>query len=94
MMSLISDRPNDVAPGLALSLLALSDIAMSTWIFASPDPKALTVSLATSVIWMVAAVVVYPTQEFVADAVWSVELTAVGALMTAALAVRAQRARR
>lgn len=92
MMSLVSDRPGDAAPGLALSLLAVSGIAMSTWMFVSPNSKALILSLATSVVWMGVAVAVYPTQDFVADAVWSTGLTAVGALVTGALAVRAGRA--
>ena len=92
MMSLVSDRPEDAAPGLALSLLAVSGIGMSIWMFASPSSTALTLSLATSVVWMGVAVAVFPTQDFLADAAWSVGLTALGALATAALAVRARRA--
>ena len=92
MLALVSDRPSDSAPGTVLSLLALSGIGLGTWMIVAPRREALVASLMASATWLVAAAVVYPTQEFVADGIWSAGAPAIAAIVTAVMALAVRRA--
>jgi hypothetical protein len=87
MLLAVSDLPGDRAPGTVLSLMTLGGLAVGGWVLTRPGAASRTASLAMSAAWLVGAVVVYPTQEFTADAVWAAGVPAVVALVTGALAL-------
>ena len=94
MLAGASDHSADRLPGLVLGALVLVGLAVGGWLVADPRSAALPVSLGTSLAWLVGAVVVYPTQEFTADALWASGLPAAVAVTTAAAAAWLRRQRR
>lgn len=91
----LSDHTADRVPGLVLAAMTLVGVAIGTWLAASPRVSALRVSLGASLVWLVGAAVVYPTQDFAADALWASGVPALVAVLTGALAwwVRQRRER-
>lgn len=87
MLVAVSDLPGDRVPGAVLSLMTLGGLAVGGWVLTRPGAGSRTGSLAMSAAWLVGAVVVYPTQEFTADAVWAAGVPAAVALATGALAL-------
>ena len=91
LLVLISDQSDDRTAGVLLWVLAAIGLALGAWILTSPHDRLRQASLAASALWLVGAVVVYPTQEFTADRLWVSGLPALGALVTAVVAWRAPR---
>ena len=94
MLAGASDHTADRMPGLVLGALVLVGLAVGGWLVADPRPAALPVSLGASLVWLAGAAVVYPTQEFTADAWWASGLPAAVALLTGVTAVWVHRAER
>lgn len=94
MLAGASDHTADRVPGLVLGTLVLVGLAVGGWLSADPRPAALPVSLAASLAWLAGAAVVYPTQEFTADAVWASGVPALVAVATAVTAAWVHRAER
>ena len=90
MLAAVSDRPDDGTAGLVLSVLVATGIALGAWLLASPSAWARRGSLLTSVGWLVGAALVYPTQDFAADAAWAAGVPVLAAVVTAVLALRAR----
>ena len=88
LLAAVSDRPDDGTAGLILSLLVVTGIALGTWLLASPSGWARRGSLLTSAGWLVGAALVYPTQDFAADAAWAAGVPALAAVVTAVVAWR------
>lgn len=91
LLLLVSDHQDDRTAGLVLLLLVAAAVALGTWLVTSSPARARDVSLATSVAWLVGAAVVYPTQEYVVDALWVTGTAALGAVVTAVVAVSVSR---
>ena len=94
MLAGVSDQAADRLPGMVLGALVLMGLALGSWLVAAPRLAALRVSLGASVLWLVGAAVVYPTQDFTADALWASGVPALVALATAATAWWVHRAER
>jgi len=94
MLTAVSDHGADRMPGLVLGTLVLVGLAVGGWLVADPRLAALPVSLSASLVWLAGAAVVYPTQEFTADALWASGLPALVAVTTAATAAWVHRAER
>jgi hypothetical protein len=90
----LSDHTADRLPGLVLATMTLLGVAVGTWLVASPRVTALRVSLGASLAWLVGAAVVYPTQDFTADALWASGVPALVAVLTGAMAWWVHRAER
>ncbi len=90
MLAAVSDRPDDGTAGLILALLVATGIALGAWLLASPSPWARKASLLTSAGWLVGAALVYPTQDFAADAAWAAGVPALAAVVTAVVAWRSR----
>lgn len=90
MLAAVSDRPDDGTAGLILSVLVATGIAVGAWLLASPGAWARRGSLLTSAGWLVGAALVYPTQDFAADAAWAAGAPALAAAVTAVVASRAR----
>ena len=75
MLVAVSDHTGDRLPGVLLGAMVLVGLALGSWLVASPRLAALRVSLGASVLWLVGAAVVYPTQDFTADALWASGVT-------------------
>ena len=90
----LSDHTADRVPGLVLAGITLVGVAIGTWLVTSPRVSALRVSLVASLVWLVGAAVVYPTQDFAADALWAGGVPALVAVLTGATAWWAHRAER
>ena len=90
MLAAVSDRPGDGTAGLILSLLVATGIALGAWLLAAPSQWARRGSLLTSAGWLVGAALVYPTQDFAADAVWAAGVPALAAVATAVVGWRAR----
>ena len=91
LLVLISDHPDDRTAGLVLFVLAAVGFALGAWILTSSHERAREASFAASLLWLVGAVVAYPTQEFAVDALWVAGLPALGAVVTAVVAWGATR---
>ena len=78
----LSDHAADRVPGLVMAAITLVGVAIGTWLVASPRVTALRVSLGASLVWLVGAAVVYPTQDFTADALWASGVPALVAVLT------------
>lgn len=94
MLTAVSDHAADRVPGLVLGTLTLVGLAVGGWLVAAPRRAALPVSLGVSVAWLVGGAVVYPTQEFTADALWAGGLPVLVAVITGATAWWIRRAER
>jgi hypothetical protein len=94
MLAGASDHTADRVPGLVLGTMVLVGLAVGGWLSADPRPAALPVSLGASLVWLAGAGLVYPTQEFTADAVWASGLPALVAVATAVTAAWVHRAER
>jgi len=94
MLAGASDHTADRVPGLVLGALVLVGLAVGGWLSTDPRPAALPVSLGASLAWLAGAAVVYPTQEFTADAVWASGLPALVAVTTTVTAAWVHRAER
>lgn len=88
ILAAVSDRPDDGAAGLILTVMVVTGMALGVWLLASPSAWARRGSLLTSAGWLVGAVLVYPTQDFAADAAWAAGVPALAAVVTAVLALR------
>ncbi|HZJ05282.1 MAG TPA: hypothetical protein VFD59_07410 [Nocardioidaceae bacterium] len=86
MLLAVSDNQGDRFPGLVLLVMTVTAVALASWLLASPDSRARTVSLLTSILWLAGAALVYPTQEFAADAAWPSGVPLLAAVITAGLA--------
>lgn len=72
MLLAVSDLSGSRLPGVVLLLLTVLGAAMGIRLLVKPQGgTALSLSLATSVVWLVGAVVVTPLMEFRADALWA-----------------------
>lgn len=94
MLAGASDHTADRVPGLVLGTMVLVGLAVGGWLSADPRPAALPVSLGASLAWLAGAAVVYPTQEFTADALWASMLPALVAVLTGVTAAWVHRAER
>jgi hypothetical protein len=94
MLAGASDHTADRLPGVVLGGLVLVGLAVGAWLVADPQPGALPFSLGASLVWLGGAVVVYPAQDFAADALWASGLPALVAVSTAVTAVWLHRAER
>lgn len=94
MLGAVSDHAGDRLPGLVLGAMTLVGVALGGWLVAAPRLAALRVSFGASVLWLVGAAVVSPTQDFTADVVWASGVPALVALATAATAWWVHRAER
>ena len=83
----VSDHPGDRWPGAVLLVLTAAALIVAAWLLAELRARARPVSLLTSALWLVGAALVYPTQEFAADAAWASGVPALAAVITAALAL-------
>lgn len=88
MLIAVSDNPADRIPGMILLGLNLGGLVVAASMFAFPGyPGTRLVSLLMSALWLVGAALIYPTQEFAADALWAAGAPALAALITGALAL-------
>ena len=87
MLLAVSDGQGDWLPGLVLLVITVVAVVLASWLLASPDPRARTASLLTSALWLAGGVLVYPTQEFAADAAWASGGPVLAAFVTAGLAL-------
>jgi hypothetical protein len=94
MLAGVSDHAADRLPGVLLGAMVLVGLALGGWLLAAPRLAALRVSFGASVLWLVGAAVVYPTQDFSADARWASGVPALVAVVTAATAWWVHRAER
>lgn len=90
ILAAVSDRPGDGTAGLVLTVMVATGMALGAWLLASPSAWARRVSLLTSAGWLVGAALVYPTQDFAADAGWAAGVPVLAAVVTAVLAWRAR----
>lgn len=90
----LSDHTADRVPGLVLAATTLVGVAIGTWLVASPRLTALRASLGASLVWLAGAAVVYPTQDFTADALWASGVPALVAVLTGVMAWWVHRAER
>lgn len=90
MLLLLSD-PQDGRPvGLVMLGLVVSAVALGSSLLSSQAASLRWVSLGLSAVWLVAAVLLYPTQTFAADAVWVAGAVALGGVATGFAAWRAR----
>ena len=94
MLAGVSDHAADRPPGVLLGAMVLVGLALGGWLVASPRLAALRISLGASAGWLVGAAVVYPTQDFTADALWASGVPALVAVATAGTAWWVHRAER
>lgn len=88
MLIAVSDNPADRVPGMILLGLNLGGLVVAGSMFAFPGYRlARFVSLLMSAVWLVGAALIYPTQEFAADALWAAGVPALAALVTGGLAL-------
>jgi hypothetical protein len=90
ILAAVSDRPDDGTAGLILTVMVATGTALGVWLLASPSAWARRGSLLTSAGWLVGAALVYPTQDFAADAGWAAGVPLLAAAVTAVLALRAR----
>ena len=84
----LSEQPDDRSAGLVLAALAVSGAVLGGWFVSADRGPGAVVSWALSGVWAVAAIVLYPTQEFAADALWVSGVPLVAAMITALVAWR------
>ena len=89
----VSDHPEDRVPGVVLLVMLVAAAGTAFGLLGRPVRRWRTVSLLTSALWLAGAVVVYPTQEFAADAAWAAGVPAVVAVVCATLTLGSSRAR-
>ena len=89
----VSDHPDDRVPGLVLLVMVVAAAGTALGLLVRPVSQWRTVSLLTSALWLAGAAVVYPTQEFAADAAWAAVVPAAVAVVCAALTLLSSRAR-
>lgn len=94
MLTAVSDHPDDRTPGVILTVLVATGVGLGGWLLTSPTRSARLASLLGSAAWLLAAVLVYPTQDFTADALWAAGVPALAAVVTALLAWAAGRSGR
>lgn len=94
MLAGVSDHAADRLPAAVLGVLVLVGVALGSWLLAAPRLAALRVSLGASLAWLAGAAVVYPTQDFTADALWASGVPALVAVLTGATAWWVHRAER
>lgn len=88
----LSEQSEDRVAGWVLAALALSAVVLGGWLVSRRGrhtPPA--VSLVLSAVWAVAAVALYPTQDFLADALLVCGVPLLVAVVTAVVAVRSRR---
>lgn len=88
MLMVASDFLQDRYPGAVLGVMVLGAAwvagRLPGWSPAQGRPR----SLIASALWLAGAALVYPTQEFAADAAYATGVPVVAALVTALLALR------
>ena len=89
----VSDHAEDRVPGLVLLVMVVAAAGTALGLLARPVTQWRTLSLLTSALWLAGAVVVYPTQEFAADAAWAAGVPAAVAVVCGALTLGSWRAR-
>ncbi len=88
MLTVVSDHPEDRYPGLVILGLVVAAVWAGVRLWSGPaNPRARALSLAVSGLWFVGAALVYPTQNFTADAVFAAGVPALVAVITAGLAL-------
>lgn len=88
MLLLLSDQQDGRPVGLVMLGLVVSAVALGASSLSSQAMSLRRVSLGLSGVWLVAAVLLYPTQAFAADAVWVAGAVALGGVATAFAAWR------
>ena len=83
----LSEQPDDRTAGLVLAALAAAGAVLGGWLLSDRGASTL-VSWLLSAAWAVAAIALYPTLEFAADAVWVSGIPLVAAVVTALVAWR------
>lgn len=91
MLLLLSDQQDSRPVGLVMLGLVVSAVALGAGSLSSQAASLRWVSLGLSAVWLVAAVLLYPTQAFAADAVWVAGVVALGGVATAFAAWRTAR---
>jgi len=87
LLGLLSDAVADGPVASLLLVLALAAVGVGAWMAAVPSRWGLLVSAVLSLAWLVGALVVFPSQHFLADVLWASvfpALVALGTLTTAA----------
>ena len=84
----LSEQPDDRTAGLVLAALAASGAVLGGLLLTADRAPNTFVSWVLSAVWAVAALALYPTQEFVADAIWVSGVPLVAAVVTALVAWR------
>lgn len=85
----ISEQALQRSAGLLLLVLAAVGVTLGAWVLSGAHRRARDASYAASLLWLVGAAVVYPTQDFAVDALWAAGLPLLGAVLTALVAWRA-----
>jgi hypothetical protein len=89
LLTALAERAGERLAGTVLTVLLVVGVAVGAWLLAGArGSTGRTVSLVASGLWAVGAVVIYPTTEFAADALWAAGLPLLGAVVTAVLALR------
>ena len=88
MLGAVSDRAGDASAGTVLGVLVLAAVALGSWLLSTSSRWRHDVSVATSGLWLLGAALVYPSQEFAADAAWAAGVPALVAVVTAVMAFR------
>ena len=91
MLLLLSDQQDGRPVELVMVGLVVSAVALGLSSLSSKAASLRWVSLGLSTVWLVAAVLLYPTQAFAADAVWVAGAVALGGVATAFAAWRTAR---
>jgi hypothetical protein len=88
MLLAVSDHPRDRQAGAVLLVLTVAAVTAAALLLGRRLRRAgRGLSLAASAVWLVGGLVVYPTQRFLADALWAGAAPIVAAVLTAAAAV-------
>jgi hypothetical protein len=82
----MSDHADDATPGAILAAMAGAGLLVGGMIVWSSSDVGRLPSLVVSALWLVGAVLVYPTQEFAVDQMWAAGIPALVGIVTGALA--------
>ena len=87
MLLAVSDHPRDRLAGAVLLVLTVAAVTVAALLMGSARRGTRRLSLVTSVLWFVGGVLVYPTQRFLADALWASGAPIVASVLTAVVAM-------
>ena len=86
----LSEESVGRAAGWTLAGLAASAVVLGGWLVGPGRHASAAVSLVLSGVWAVVAVALYPTQDFLADALWVSGVPLLVAVVTAVVALRSR----